>query len=70
MPDGEKYPYQIGRAEFTAHGASAEGPDTSTVYTHHEATVSFKTSKPGTIMASSYCNIHGLWNSSKKLSVS
>ncbi len=50
MPDGEKFPYQIGRAEFTAHGASAEGPDTSTVYTHHEATVSFKTSKPGTIM--------------------
>jgi superoxide reductase len=68
-PEGEKFPYQIGRAEFTAHGASAQGPDTSTVYTHHEATVSFKTEKSGTIYASSYCNIHGLWQNSKELLV-
>lgn len=44
---GEKFPYQISRAEFTAHGASINGPDTSTVYTHPEITVSFKTEKPG-----------------------
>ncbi|MCK5288212.1 MAG: hypothetical protein KAJ14_06080 [Candidatus Omnitrophica bacterium] len=25
----------------------------------------FKVIKPGTIMAVSYCNIHGLWESSK-----
>jgi superoxide reductase len=66
-PDGEKFPYQIGKTEFSAHGASAQGPDTSTVYTHHETVVSFKTDKPGTIYASSYCNIHGLWQNSKKL---
>lgn len=68
--DGGKFPYQIGKAEFTAHGASAEGADTSTVYTHHEATFSFKTDKPGTIYAASYCNIHGLWQNSRKLEVS
>jgi len=68
-PDGGNFPYQIGRAEFTAHGESTEGPDTSTVYTHHAATLSFKTDKPGTIYASSYCNIHGLWQSSKEITV-
>jgi len=67
QPQGEKYPYQIGKVEFVAHGASINGPDTSTVYTYPEATVVFKTDKPGALLASSYCNIHGLWQSSKEL---
>ena len=67
LPDGEKFPYQIGRFEFDSHGESVPGPNMSTVYTHPEATATFKTDKPGTILASSYCNIHGLWESSKKL---
>ncbi len=68
-PDGEKFPYEIGKAEFSAHGASVAGPDTSTVYTNHEALLNFKTDKSGTIFASGYCNIHGLWENSKKLKV-
>lgn len=64
-PEGEKFPYQIGRYEFSAHGSSAKGPNTSTVYTHHAVTTWFKTSKPGTILAVSLCNIHGLWQSQK-----
>lgn len=67
LPDGEKFPYQIARAEFVAHGESIQGPNTSTVFTHPEAVISFKTDKAGTILASSYCNIHGLWQSSKPL---
>jgi superoxide reductase len=69
QPEGEKYPVEIARCDFSAHGASLQGPDTSTVYTQHEATVSFKTDKPGTILAASLCNIHGLWQSSKPLVV-
>jgi superoxide reductase len=69
QPDGSKFPYEIGRMEFAAHGESAEGPDTSTVYTHPAACMNFKTDKPGTIHASSYCNIHGLWLSSKRLDI-
>lgn len=68
-PRDEKFPYQIAKAEFSAHGESTQGPDTSTVYTHHEATISFKTDKPGIIFASSYCNIHGLWQNTKELKV-
>ena len=70
LADGEKFPYQIGRFEFSAHGSSAQGPNTSTIYTNPMATVSFKTEKSGTILASSYCNIHGLWQSSKEIKVS
>ncbi len=69
LPDGEKYPIQIGEITFTAHGSSTQGADTSTVYTNHQGTLVFKTEKSGTILASSYCNIHGLWQSSKKLEI-
>ena len=34
LPEGEKFSYQIGRCECCAHGASIQGPDTSTVYTN------------------------------------
>ncbi|MBI4706409.1 MAG: class II SORL domain-containing protein [Candidatus Omnitrophica bacterium] len=69
QPEGEKFPYQIGKAEFSAHGESVNGSDTSTVYTHPEVVLNFKTDKSGTIFASSYCNIHGLWQSVKELKV-
>ena len=69
LPDGEKFAYQIARAEFSTHGESAQGPNTSTVYSNPEFTAVFKTEKPGTIFVSSYCNIHGLWQSSKKIEV-
>lgn len=68
-PAGEKFAYQIGKAEFTAHGASTEGPNTSTVYTNHEVMLSFKTDKSGTIYATSLCNIHGLWQNSLAIEV-
>lgn len=66
-PEGEKFPYLIGRYEFSAHGASAQGPNTSSVYTHHAAKAWMKTGKPGTLIAVSMCNIHGLWQSSKAI---
>ena len=68
-PEGSNFPYEIGKTDFSAHGASVEGPDTSGVYTHHETSVSFKTDKPGTIFAASLCNIHGLWQNSKDIEV-
>ncbi len=69
LPDGEKFPYQIGRAEFSAHGASAQGPNTSTVFTPPSVVLTMKTEKSGMLMAGSYCNIHGLWESAKAIMV-
>lgn len=69
LAEGEKFPYQIGKFEFTAHGESTQGPNTSTIFTHPEAVCSIKTDKPGIIFATSYCNIHGLWKNAQELKV-
>ena len=68
-PTDGKFPYQVAKVDLAAHGASAEGPNTSTVYTDTEVKVKLKTEKSGTLTALSYCNIHGLWESSKVLTV-
>ncbi|SFM45009.1 class II SORL domain-containing protein [Thermodesulforhabdus norvegica] len=70
QPDGARFPFQVGRAEFRAHGASVEGPNTSSVYTEPVALFAFKTGISGYLMASAYCNIHGLWSSSTRIDVS
>ncbi len=69
LPKGEKFPYQIGRFEFASHGGSSQGPNTSTIYTQPTVTLVLKSEKSGTILASSYCNIHGLWESTKDITV-
>ncbi|MBD3367762.1 MAG: Neelaredoxin [Candidatus Eisenbacteria bacterium] len=69
QPKDEKFPYEIANCEFSAHGASTDGPDSSTVYTHHGVTVLMKTDKPGTLIAMSFCNIHGLWQSTRDVGV-
>lgn len=67
LPEGEKFPYQLGRYEFSAHGASTEGPDSSGVYSQPAVTATFSSEKPGTLLAKSYCNIHGLWTNEAEL---
>lgn len=69
LPDGEKFSYQVAKCDFAAHGESVQGPNTSTVFTHSAATASMKTDKPGTLLAASYCNIHGLWESAKRIDI-
>ena len=53
--------------EFSTHGELAQGPDGSTVYTHPQVTLSLRADKPGTVFASSYCNIHGLWQNTQEI---
>jgi len=66
-PDGDKFVHDLGSFEFNAHGESTKGANEGPVYTHHEASFSFKTSSAGTLTAVAYCNIHGLWESSKRI---
>ncbi len=68
-PEGEKFTYQVANFQFTAHGESIAGPDTSSIYTHHQVLTWMKTGKSGTLYAMSYCNIHGLWQSAKEITV-
>lgn len=69
MPDGGKQAFQLANVEFTAHGESTDGPNEGPAFTHHAATVSVQLKKPGTILAISLCNIHGLWENSKAIKV-
>jgi superoxide reductase len=55
--------YQLGKAEFTSHGESTKGANQGPAYTDPVACFKVKLSEPGTLIAVSYCNIHGLWES-------
>lgn len=51
----------LGRAEFTAHGESTKGANEGSAHTDPLAVFKVKLDKPGLLFATSYCNIHGLW---------
>ncbi len=68
-PAGEKFAFEVGHFEFSAHGESTAGPNQGPVYTNPEVTASLKVSKPGIIYATALCNIHGLWQSAKEIQV-
>ena len=68
-PDDDKFTYQVGNFEFSAHGESAKGADQGPVYTNHSAVGSLKLNKSGTLLAAALCNIHGLWENSKSIKV-
>jgi len=68
-PEGAKFPIHIGHFEFGAHGESAEGPNQGPAYTSPNVAAFMKTTKPGTFHALALCNIHGLWESSKDLTL-
>lgn len=68
-PEDDKFTYQVGNFEFTAHGESLEGADKGPVYTNHSAAGSLKINKSGTLLAAALCNIHGLWENSKAIKV-
>ena len=68
-PEGDKFTYDVGRFEFNAHGQSVAGPNQGPVYTHHAVTAWLKIDRPGTLHAASYCNIHGLWESSREIGI-
>ncbi|WP_448524316.1 class II SORL domain-containing protein [Pseudothermotoga sp.] len=69
QPDGDPYVYEVGKYEFNAHGESVKGPNTGAVYTEPMVINKVKLNTSGTILALSYCNIHGLWESSKRIVV-
>jgi superoxide reductase len=67
QPEGDKFVYQVGHFEFNAHGESAKGANQGPVFTAAEVTCALKVNAPGTLLAVSLCNIHGLWESSKEI---
>jgi superoxide reductase len=69
VPAGAKASIEITRCEFSAHGAAAEGPDKGLAYTDSTLSIRAKLAASGTLYATAYCNIHGLWASEKVVTV-
>jgi superoxide reductase len=68
LPEGAKMTVQLAHAEFTAHSDSttdAAGP----ALTNPNMSASLKLAKSGTLQAVAYCNIHGVWQSSREIKV-
>ena len=69
VPEGAKLSYELGRFEFSAHGQSAKGANEGPVYTDSRVTARVRLLTSGTIYATTYCNIHGLWESSQNITL-
>lgn len=59
-PASSKFAVELGELKFTQHGEGAPAPT---------GTVTAKLKESGTLIAVSYCNIHGLWESSAEIKV-
>jgi superoxide reductase len=68
-PTGDKFAYQVGNFEFTAHGEAVAGANQGPVYTDHAVTANLMLKQSGTLVAASYCNIHGFWESTREITV-
>ena len=66
-PEGESKVYEMGRMQFSAHGATTDGPNSVVLHTDPQAVFQVSLDKPGTFLATSYCNIHGLWESEREV---
>ncbi|MCX7829079.1 MAG: class II SORL domain-containing protein [Thermanaerothrix sp.] len=68
-PEGGKFAYEVGKVTFEVHGESTDGANQGPAYTEPFGVFKLKASKNGTLVALSYCNIHGLWESSAEVKV-
>jgi superoxide reductase len=68
-PDGGKFVYELGSFEFNAHGESVDGANKGPAYAEPVAQTVVKLNVSGTLLATAYCNIHGLWEGSKSIEV-
>lgn len=69
-PEDGNFTHELGRFEFGAHGESPEGPNTGPVHTGHDVIFSFKVVRPGMLHVMALCNIHGLWESDRRILLS
>ena len=68
-PDNGKFVYELASVDFNAHGESTEGANKGPAYTEPYLVAAAKLGTSGTLLATSYCNIHGLWEHSQSIIV-
>lgn len=65
LPEGSKAAQHVATFDFTSHGES--GDDDDGVYTHPGAVGCIRIDCSGTLLASAYCNLHGLWQTARAI---
>ena len=68
VPAGANTSIELGRVELSAHGASMTdkpGP----AFTEPSARFRVRLAVSGTLHATAYCNLHGLWTSAAEIAV-
>lgn len=68
LPDGARQAIQLAHADFAAHAASMTdrpGP----ALTQPRMVADVQLASGGTLLAMAYCNLHGLWQSSRPIRV-
>lgn len=69
VQEGTTLPYEVARLEFNVHGEAAAGANEGPVFAESAGVVTASFKKSGKLIATSYCNIHGLWESEKDIVV-
>ncbi|HHY14778.1 MAG TPA: Neelaredoxin [Firmicutes bacterium] len=65
----EGFTFELADIQLCGHGEGLKGPHEGPVHTEPFAKVVVRLQAPGTLLALSYCNIHGLWENSRQILV-
>ncbi|HBG01046.1 MAG TPA: Neelaredoxin [Firmicutes bacterium] len=65
----EGFTFELADILLSGHGEGLKGNHEGPVYSDPFAKVTVRLKESGTIFALSYCNIHGLWENSKAITV-
>jgi len=63
------FTYEVADWQFTAHGESVKGANAGPAITEPFGQVDVILKESGTLLALSYCNIHGLWENARPITV-
>lgn len=69
VPDGGKFAIELADLSFDAHGDTNDPEHPGPAHADPFGSVRVKLAASGTLVAQSYCNIHGLWESSKAIKI-
>jgi len=68
-PEEEKFLIHLGTYNFDAHGESVKGTNEGSARCEPFVKTTVTLTSPGTLLALSYCNIHGLWENSMEVEI-
>lgn len=69
VPKGAQLPIEVAGAEYVVHSDTMDAEKPGPVLAEPFSSVKLKLSASGTLIAQSYCNLHGLWESSHEITV-